>query len=337
MSLLVSAAADITARIAALTARRVMLDPRAILDRSDELTPAREQRLSPNGSCKLVRAADGWLAINLPRTVDWEFTSALVGCATRLDSWSEIEEAVAAMPIARVIAQATLLGMAVAAVAETTADAPVCTYGRSCSPSGGPGDVIDLSALWAGPLCGSVLAAMGMPVIKVESHSRRDPIGFTTPKLEARLNGAKRRIVIDFHDPAAREQLRRAMVTASVVISSARARAFDALDLKPEDILADNPGLIWVAITGHGWHGDAGMRVAFGDDAAVAGGLVSWNGAGEPAFMGDAVADPLTGLTAAAAALVALQRGGGAFIDVALARTAAAIARQSTALRLQMT
>ncbi len=337
MSVVASAAADITARIAALTAHRVMLDPRAILDRLDEIKPAREHRLSLNGSCKLVRAADGWLAINLPRTDDWEFTSALVGCATRLDSWSAIEEAVAVMPITRVIGQATLLGMAVAAVAETTADAPVCTYGKSSSRSGGSGDVIDLSALWAGPLCGSVLAATGMPVIKVESHSRRDPLGFTTPKLEARLNGAKRRVVIDFHDPAAREQLRRALVTASVVISSARPRAFDALDLKPEDILADNPGLIWVAITGHGWHGDAGMRVAFGDDAAAAGGLVSWNGAGEPAFLGDAIADPLTGLMAAEAALVALQRGAGAFIDVALARTAATIARQSTASRLEIT
>ena len=40
------------------------------------------------------------------------------------------------------------------------------------------------------------------------------------------------------------------------------------------------------------------MRVALGDDAAAAGGLVGWVDDG-PVFLADAVADPLTGLVAA--------------------------------------
>jgi hypothetical protein len=59
--------------------------------------------------------------------------------------------------------------------------------------------------------------------------------------------------------------------------------------------------------------------VAFGDDAAVAGGLVSWEAEHVPAFCGDAMADPVTGLSAAAAAFEALARGGGELLDVSMA------------------
>jgi hypothetical protein len=54
----------------------------------------------------------------------------------------------------------------------------------------------------------------------------------------------------------------------------------------------------------------------------VAGGLVDWN-TGKPRFLGDALADPLTGLEAALAVLSG-QRG---VIDMAMARVAAAYAR----------
>jgi hypothetical protein len=65
--------------------------------------------------------------------------------------------------------------------------------------------------------------------------------------------------------------------------------------------------------------------VAFGDDAAVAGGLVVHDG-GEALFCADAVADPASGLVAAAATVQALGRGGRWLIDVAMADVAAAFA-----------
>ena len=43
------------------------------------------------------------------------------------------------------------------------------------------------------------------------------------------------------------------------------------------------PGRVWLRITGYGTDGRIGERVAFGDDAAVAGGLVGYDGAG-PVF-----------------------------------------------------
>jgi len=55
---------------------------------------------------------------------------------------------------------------------------------------------------------------------------------------------------------------------------------------------ADGPR-VWCSITGHGREGEARDRVGFGDDAAVAGGLVVWQGA-DPRFCGDATAAPAT-------------------------------------------
>jgi crotonobetainyl-CoA:carnitine CoA-transferase CaiB-like acyl-CoA transferase len=117
------------------------------------------------------------------------------------------------------------------------------------------------------------------------------------------------------------------MLDADVVISSARSRAFEQLGLAPATLFAERPDLVWVAISGYGWTGEAADRIAFGDDAAAAGGLVSWTARG-PRFLGDALADPLTGLAAAAGALRALADGGGVIVDAALARAAAGAAAQ---------
>ena len=71
----------------------------------------------------------------------------------------------------------------------------------------------------------------------------------------------------------------------------------------------------------NGYH-DQPDRPAFGDDAAVAGGLVGAAADG-PVFCGDAIADPLSGLEAARAVGESLRRGGGEVIEVSMAQVAA--------------
>ncbi|MEO3969250.1 CoA transferase, partial [Mycolicibacterium smegmatis] len=88
--------------------------------------------------------------------------------------------------------------------------------------------------------------------------------------------------------------------------------------LSADDVVA-RPGRIWLRIYGYR---DQPDRPAFGDDAAVAGGLVGSSLQG-PAFFGDAIADPLSGLEAARAVGESLRRGGGEVIDVAMAQVAA--------------
>ena len=66
----------------------------------------------------------------------------------------------------------------------------------------------------------------------------------------------------------------------------------------------------------------AGQRVGFGDDCAAAGGLVDFMSDG-PQFLGDAVADPISGLVAATAILRAITEQKSCLIGVSLAESAA--------------
>jgi crotonobetainyl-CoA:carnitine CoA-transferase CaiB-like acyl-CoA transferase len=186
--------------------------------------------------------------------------------------------------------------------------------------------VIDLSALWAGPLCGGLLAAAGARVIKVECIGRPDTIRRSSPVFFDLLNAHKESLALDFTRPLDRARLRSLIARADVVISSARPRAFERLELVPESLVAEHAGLTWVAITAHGWSGPRRNWVGFGDDAAAAGGLVTFATDGSPMFAGDALADPLTGIAAAAGALQGIARGGGVLIDASLAATAAFVA-----------
>ena len=61
------------------------------------------------------------------------------------------------------------------------------------------------------------------------------------------------------------------------MIEASRPRALAQFGLDAVDIVTANGGpQIWVSITGYGRNGEGANRVAFGDDAAVAGGLVTW-------------------------------------------------------------
>ncbi len=109
------------------------------------------------------------------------------------------------------------------------------------------------------------------------------------------------------------------------MVTAARPRALAQLGLVAEDRVRPGGPRVWLSITGYGGDGPSADRVAFGDDAAVAGGLVVWDDQG-PCFCGDAVADPLSGLAGAAAVLAALERGGGWVVEVSMADVAGGIA-----------
>jgi hypothetical protein len=299
-----------------------------VLDRTGHLAlGAPGQRISPNGACRLLRAADGWVALNLARPEDRGLVPAwlLTDFPDSEDEdgvWALAEAATLQHRCADLVVQATLLGLPVSRVGEAEPKpAPFGLFGRGRSRSG-PIRAIDLSALWAGPLCGAILAAMGAGVTRIESQRRPDPTRETTPAFYEALNGAKVHQALDLALPEDQSRLRAAVADADVLITSARPRALPSLGLEPDRMFSANPGLVWVAITGHGGDGDSARRVAFGDDAAAAGGLVDWTGAG-PVFLGDALADPVAGLEAAREALSALCDGRGGRLDVAMAGAAA--------------
>ena len=111
------------------------------------------------------------------------------------------------------------------------------------------------------------------------------------------------------------------LAAADVVIESSRPAALTRRGLGPTSV-EPRDGRVWLRITGHGTEGERANWVAFGDDAAVSGGLVC-GPADAPVFCGDAIADPLTGLHAAVAVVRSLQRGGGELIEMSMSTVAA--------------
>ncbi len=279
-------------------------------------------RISAGGATRLMRAADTWCAVTLSRPDDIAAVPAVIEADTITDDpWPHLQRWVGARPAAAVVERAGLLGIPAAALAETSASPPVTRVLGPRAQHAGRLLVADMSSMWAGPLCGQLLHRAGATVIKVESGRRPDGTRRGPAAFYDWMNRGKLSYAVEFDD---HEAMLRLLSVADVVIEGSRPAALTRRGLGPADI-PPRAGRVWVRITGYGTHGDAGTRVAFGDDAAVAGGLVEYHSDG-PVFVGDAIADPLTGLHAAAAVADALARGGGELIELSMAATAAGYA-----------
>jgi crotonobetainyl-CoA:carnitine CoA-transferase CaiB-like acyl-CoA transferase len=185
--------------------------------------------------------------------------------------------------------------------------------------------VVDLSSLWAGPLCGLLQVEAGHRVLKVESTRRPDGARRGPARFFRDLNAGKEPVLLDLPAPEACRELAAILAGADVVIEGSRPRALRQMGVDAVAWLAARPGRRWVSITAHGREGAAGERVGFGDDAAVAGGLVARDARG-PVFLADAAADPLAGLAAAAALRAAEDDDRSLLLDVSMAAVAAEVA-----------
>ncbi|WP_457539973.1 CoA transferase [Williamsia sp. R60] len=278
------------------------------------------------GGSRLLRCLDEWVAITLSRGVDTDSLDALLESDEPIgDPWLRLERSLAAMHAGDIVERAQLLGIPASVLGSVTSGS---TEVSKPWPSRGPRDmselvVVDLSAMWAGPLCGQLLQSLGATVIKVESPHRPDGARAGHPDFFAWMNGRKLFYSSEIDHRAA--GLAGLLDVADVVIEASRPRALEQAGLAAHT-RAPRAGRAWVRITGYGSATDVSNRVAFGDDAAVAGGLVG-QGARGPVFCGDAIADPLTGLEAAHAVVASLGRGGGELIDVAMAGVAAEYAK----------
>ena len=284
--------------------------------------------VSAGGSCRILRAADGWLAVNLARPDDLDSVPAILARPLDRDPWAELAADAALRPAADLAAAAQALGVPAAALGSAPPVPAVLT--RLGEAGTARRLVLDLSAMWAGPLCARTLGQAGWRVLKVEDVRRPDGARSGPAAFYADLHAGIPTVRLDFGSAAGRAELARLAAQAGVVVESSRPRALRRLGLVAEDWLTAAPGRVWVSLTGYG-RADPEQRVAFGDDAAVAGGLVARTADDTPVFCGDAIADPLSGLFAAFAALAALAAGGGWLADVAMAGVCADLARPSAA------
>ncbi len=283
----------------------------------------RQGRISAGGATRLIAALDGWFALTLARPDDVDAVPALLESDPPIDYlWSAISEWAGRRQVADVAERARLLGLPVGVLGETVAGPPVQRLHGNRNPFEDYARllVVDLSSMWAGPLCGQLMARAGATVVKVESQSRPDGTRQGERRFFDWMNARKLCYAADFGEP---DDLRQLLSVADVVIESSRPDALANRGLGPTDIPARD-GRVWLRITGHGTEGKHAHWVGFGDDAAVSGGLVGHDSAGTgPVFCGDAIADPLTGMHAALAVAESLQRGGGEIVEIALAAVAA--------------
>ncbi|BBZ26201.1 CoA transferase [Mycolicibacterium madagascariense] len=283
---------------------------------------SRRGRVSAGGASRLLRAADGWWALTLSRPDDVDAVPALVELdVVPDDPWRAVESWCATCDVADVVDRSRLLGLPAAALGEASPAGPVIRrLGPRAAPRPVPGLlVVDLSSMWAGPLCGQLLARAGATVVKVETPGRPDGTRAGDRRFFDWMNAGKLCYSADLA-----EKTRALLETADVVIESSRPAALRQRGLGAEDVAAQ-PGRVWLRITGYGADVDRANWTAFGDDAAVAGGVVGRSVDG-PVFCGDAIADPLTGMQAALQVAESLARGGGEVIDVAMASVAATYA-----------
>jgi crotonobetainyl-CoA:carnitine CoA-transferase CaiB-like acyl-CoA transferase len=294
----------------------VRVDGAGLLAERVALTGAQAQRsISVGGACRLLRCADGWIAVSLPRPSDLDLACALIeGPAP--DPWEGLREWAALTPAAQIVERARLLGLAVAGVDEGAPPLVLPEDGPAAASS--PPLVVDFSALWAGPLCSSLLGLAGAHVVKVETVGRPDGARRGEPRFYELLHAGHESFTFDPAPAPDRERLAALVRRADVVIEASRPRALAGWGLSVADEVAR--GAVWLSITGYGRAN--GDRIGFGDDVAAAAGLVGWQD-GEPSFAGDAIADPLTGLAGTVAVMRALDAGGGRLIDLAMAAVVA--------------
>ena len=268
------------------------------------------------GGSRLMPTRDGgWFALTLIRTEDRELLPALFGDADlAIANDDAIANAALQHDCAELVARGRELGLPVASADEKPVSPPVEVLVRGPTRTrapDGPLLVVDMSAIWAGPLAGHLFWMAGAEVVKVESLTRPDLIRRDDPTTFDLINQGKASIVVDFADTLQKHALIELIRRADVVIESSRPRALRHLGIDAEELVREVPGLVWLSITGHGASGAAANWTGIGNDCAVAGGLsrALADVTGEIGYVGDAIADPLTGITAALEGWRALKAG----------------------------
>jgi crotonobetainyl-CoA:carnitine CoA-transferase CaiB-like acyl-CoA transferase len=191
--------------------------------------------------------------------------------------------------------------------------------------------VIDLTRFLAGPFCTMELGDFGADVVKVEplegDHSRyqslrADLMGNSYFFVAA--NRSKRSITVDVRTEAGQEIIRRLAGRADIFIENFRPGVMDRLGLGARALQAENPRLIYCAISGFGQTGPYSQRPGFDQVAQGMSGFMSITGQEPtgPTRAGIALADLVCGMMACRGILYALlareRTGRGQEVHVAL-------------------
>lgn len=210
---------------------------------------------------------------------------------------------------------------------------------NAAKPASGPLSgirVIDFTHFIAGPFCSMTLADMGADVIKVEAPGGEAFRKYGAPRPELDNQGAaflwanrnKKGIVLDMKCAEGAALARDLIRTADVVIENFSAGVMERFGLGEPLLRAEQPELIYCAISAYGTRGPFADRLGFDPVVQAESGFMSLNGEAEAAGMRTqpVIMDISTGMMASNAILAALfaraANGKGQRVDVSLYNTA---------------
>jgi crotonobetainyl-CoA:carnitine CoA-transferase CaiB-like acyl-CoA transferase len=180
--------------------------------------------------------------------------------------------------------------------------------------------VVDLTAMFNGPLATMILGDQGADVIKVEPPGTGDIIrqfglqrSGIGPIFQA-VNRNKRSVVLDLRQERGRDLLMELSDRADVLIQNFRPGVMERLGLGAEALRSRNPDLIYTSIHAYGETGPYAKRPAFDSLIQAVSGMAASQGDDEPALVRNSLCDKITGLQVAqaiTAALFARERGAG--------------------------
>ncbi len=191
--------------------------------------------------------------------------------------------------------------------------------------------VIEMGQLLAGPFCGQLLADFGADVIKIEPPGQGDPMrewgrekaGGTSLWWPVVARG-KRSVTLNLREAEGQEIVRRLVADADILIENFRPGTLERWGLAPSDLMALNPRLIVVRVSGYGQTGPYADRPGYGAIGEAMGGLRGVIGEPDrpPARAGISIGDTLAAIFACVGTLVALHSrsntGAGQIVDSAL-------------------
>jgi crotonobetainyl-CoA:carnitine CoA-transferase CaiB-like acyl-CoA transferase len=197
--------------------------------------------------------------------------------------------------------------------------------------------VLDLSRILAAPLATQMLADLGAEVIKVERPGSGDdsrtygPPFLTGPDGEPTdtsafflsCNRNKLSVTVDHGTGEGRRLIRALAARSDVLVENFRAGTLEKHGLGHESLRAENPGLVYLSLTGFGQDGPYARRPGYDGVFQAMSGMMSVSGhPEEPMKVGISMIDILAGLYASTAVLAALRHrdatGEGQHIDLSL-------------------
>ncbi|HCJ85264.1 MAG TPA: hypothetical protein DHV80_01810 [Acidimicrobiaceae bacterium] len=190
--------------------------------------------------------------------------------------------------------------------------------------------VIDITSMWAGPLCTELLARSGARVIKIEPSSRPDGLrfgdgdnGLGQAPMFRELNRSKEIADIDLPYCSEGGEFHRLIRSADLVVTSLSPRANMNLGITPDQLCSINPDIAFLAITAFDSISEESDWVAYGTGVHATSGL-GWQ-AGRPMTPAFSYPDPLAGLEACALAFGQMMRDVPQVCRVSLDKSVAAL------------